>query len=213
MALSFGFDSKVVNSSIYNLAYCLPFLCAFYVMNAPENFELPFGFLVQGELASLFYIFAATFFYFLFIVFIALASHFSGLIEENKAWLFYVGLIFIISLIGIFKNEGQPKVSMYFTALSGIILLAYFFKKHNSSLSFAATSLMGAVACLLCFTSGVLWYFEHYIFIDAVKSALGLDSVKQESYKVGAVMLFSMGYVIYYGLFKLSETHQPAPNK
>ncbi len=213
MALSFGFDSKIVNSPIYNLAYYLPFLCAFYVMNAPQVFEMPFGIKAQGELASLIYIFSATFFYFIFVVFVAMASHLSELIEDNKAWLIYVVIIFIFSIVGILKNEGQLKVSIYFTVLSGIILFAYLFKKHNASLSHAATIFMGALACLICFTSGVLWFYEHYLFIDAVKSALGLDSIKPEYYKVGAVMLFSMGYVIYYGLFKLDEVYQPNPNK
>lgn len=213
MPLSFGFDSKIVNSPIYNLAYSLPFVCAFYVMNAPLVFEMPFGFELKGELASLFCILAATFYYLLFVVFVALSSHFSELIEDNKAWLIYAAIIFILSIYGIIENEGQPKISIYFTILSGIILLSCAFKKHNPSLSHAATSFMGALACLLCFTSGVLWYFDQYLFLDAVKSALGLEQIKPESYKVGAVMLFSMGYVIYYGVFKLNEIYSPTPNK
>lgn len=125
MALSFGFDSKIVNSPFYNLGYCLPFFCAFYVMNAPGAFLLPFGFEVGGELASLLHIVTATFFYFLFVLFAALASHFSEMIEQSKAWLIYVAIICFLSLYSIIFNASQPKVSIYFTILSAIILLSY----------------------------------------------------------------------------------------
>jgi hypothetical protein len=180
-------------------------------MNAPDAFLLPFDFEVGGELASLLHIVTATFFYFVFVLFAALASHFSEMIEQSKAWLIYVAIICFLSLYSIIFNASQPKVSIYFTILSAIILLSYVLKKHSSNVSHIATNFLGAIASLICFTSGVLWYFDYPIFQSAVAAAFGFEQLSQSSYKVGAVMLFSMGYVIYYGVFKLNEIYYLIP--
>jgi hypothetical protein len=214
MALSFGFDSKIVNSPFYNLCYSLPFVCAFYLMNIKPEIN-PFGdFLVTGDIALFFILIGAAFYYMAFVLFAALGSHISGFIEDSNWWLVYVVMIFILAWYSFFANESQPKVAIYFGLLSLIILATVLFKKHNSDVSHLVTVVFGSIASLVCFTSGVLWYFDFYIFQESVAAAFGLTSVKPESLKVGAAMLFSLGYVIYYGTFKLNEITEPhIPNK
>ena len=57
-------------------------------------------------------------------------------------------------------------MSIYFGVLSLLVLVSLSVNKHNRNFSLAATSLLGGLASIVCFTMGVLWYFEHYIFME-----------------------------------------------
>ena len=208
MPLGSKLDPKIVSSPIYNLSLSLPFVCAFYIINVGEVISLPFGYEASGETSHVLHILSASFYYAVFIMFAALASHMSALIEKNKFWLIYVIFIFVISLLALTNNQDQPKISIYFTVLASIVLITVALKKHHSHISHIATTFLGAIASLLCFTSGILWYFDFYLFQDSIAALFGLQIVKPISMKVGAAMLISMGYVIYYGIFKLNEDSQ-----
>ncbi len=206
MALSFGFDNKILSSSMYNLCYSLPFMCAFYVVNNQTIYSVPLFGELSVELSSLLNIFAVAFYYFIFVFYVVVSANLSQMVRANKLTLIPVAIIFIMMLYKIFQPEpNQPKIIFIFCLHAFLVLAAYPLKRGAVNISLATTLILGPVLSLICFTTGVLWYFETFLFSDYIASLMGLATIDPNSYKLGAVMLFSMGYVIFYGTYKLNE--------
>lgn len=213
MAFSLGFSEKVINNPIYNLGFALPFVCAFYLMNTNVIYSLPFiGFSIGRDLSALLSIAIVSFFYFLSIAYIVIASYFSEHLNENK-W-FWVFPIFVIAAsvrMLISADPEEPKIALLFGLHAVLVIFFHLISKENKEeISLATTQLLGAFLSITLFTSGILWYFGQPYFSGAVQSVLAVESVSKESRQVGGIMLFTLGYVCFYGVFKISELLAPS---
>jgi hypothetical protein len=167
------------------------------------------GFDLSADVSNVITIISVGVTYYLFVLFVALASHFSLLIEDNKGWLAIPILVLVMSGFSLASGEVVPRVPLYFSVLSALVLVAAFCGKHAADFSRVATSFLGAVIALVCASTGLLWFFGQPILEETVASAFGLSSVASDSVKLGGLMLIATGYVIFYGVFKINETEEP----
>lgn len=209
MPLSFGIASKIMERPEYNLGVALPFICAFYIANAEPLLTSVLGVEISADVSNVITIIAVGAYYYFFVLFAALASHFSLLIEVNKGWLAIPMLVLVMSGVSLASGDVVPRVPLYFAALSVLVLVAAFCGKHAAGFSCVATSFLGAIVALVCASTGLLWFFGQPILEETVASALGLVSVASASVKLGGLMLIATGYVIFYGVFKINETEEP----
>ncbi|KHA56559.1 hypothetical protein NM74_11105 [Aeromonas hydrophila] len=207
MLPSFGISKKIVENPFYNLGVALPFLCAFYLVNIDAPVIVPiFGYELGREVSSIFRIVMVGFLYFMVVVYCTMASHFSFFAADSRLYWMLPVFICISSVVLIFGDADQPKLGVVFGVHSGLIMLFHWVGNGNKErISLIVTQLLGAVLSVSCFTAGNLWYFGDYLFVEQVGAVLGIGIPTTESLKLGALMMFTLGYVIFYGVFQVSR--------
>ncbi len=204
MAISFGIPNEITGHPIYNLGLALPFVCAFYVLNANDPYVIPIvGYLPNQGITTVLNILGVTLHYVMSIIMFVLVGAFSKIVQESKGWLFLVAFFAVTSLYFLLTQEYIPRVGLLFGALSGVYLLLVSLKMENGALSLLLVVFTGGVLSLLSFVIGILWFDGHYLFTDAIAKIFGLPEIAKESLKIGAAMLITSGYVIYYAVFQI----------
>lgn len=204
---SFGISQKIVENPFYNLGVALPFLCAFYLVNIDTPVAIPIvGYGLSREISSILRIAMVGFFYYLAVVYCAMASHFSFFVAESRLYWALPIFICFASVKLIFGDADQPKLGVIFGIHAALIMFFHWIGDGDKErVSLVVTQLIGAVLSVSCFTAGVLWYFGDYLFIEQVGAVLGIGTPTAESLKLGALMMFTLGYVIFYGVFQVSR--------
>lgn len=206
MAVSFGIAKKIVDHPSYNFGLALPFVCAFYVLNANDPYVIPIvGFPLNHGISTVLNILGVALYYIMSLFMFILAGAISKVVQESKGWLILVGFFALTSLYSLLTQDHIPRVGLFFGALSVVYLLLSSLKMENGSLSLLLVVVTGGVLSLLSFVLGILWFDGHYIFMEAVAKILGVPTITPESLKIGAVALITSGYVIYYALFQTGE--------
>jgi len=206
MSVSFGIAKKIVDHPTYNLGLALPFVCAFYVLNAREPFVVPvFGLELGYGASSILNILGVAIYYAMSLFMFILAGAVSKAVEESKGWLILVGFFVLVSLYSLLTQDRIPRVGLLFGALSAAYLLLVWLKMESGSLSLLLVALTGGVLSLLSFVLGILWFDGHYLFTEVVAKIFGVDSITPESFKIGSIMLITSGYVIFYAVFQTGE--------
>lgn len=139
MAISFGIAKKIIDHPSYNLGLALPFVCAFYVLNANEPYIIPIIDFELGQgLGMVLNILGVAFYYIISLLMFLLGGGISKMVGESKGWLFFLlGFFFITSLYSFLTNENVPRVGLLFGVLSVLYLLLLFLKMEDGSLSAA----------------------------------------------------------------------------
>lgn len=206
MAVSFGIAKKIIDHPSYNFGLALPFVCAFYVLNANDPFVIPIiGVQLSHGISAVLKVLGVALYYFVSLLMFVLAGAVSKIVEESKGWLFLVAFFALASLYSLLTQEQIPRVGLLFGALSVAYLLLVSLKRENGSLSLLLVVLTGGVLSLLSFVLGILWFDGHYLFTEVIAKILGLPAITPESLKIGAAMLITSGYVIYYAVFQTEE--------
>lgn len=206
MAVSFGIAKKIIDHPSYNFGLALPFVCAFYVLNTNEPYVIPIiGFQLGHGISIVFNVLGVALYYFMSLLMFVLAGAVSRMVYESKGWLILVAFFALTSLYSSLTQEHIPRVGLLFGTLSVVYLLLVSLKMENGSLSLLLVTLTGGVLSLLSFMLGILWFDGHYLFTTTIALILGLPTITPESLKIGAAMLISSGYVIYYAVFQTGE--------
>jgi hypothetical protein len=203
--LSFGINQKIADSAYYNLGLALPFVCAFYIMNSPSNLIISVIDYELGSDASIFTkIVLIALLYYIIVFYIILASNLSYYMEQSRFYWVLPIAVMLLSMDLYFDSDSKPKVTLIFGVHAALVMLIHLIGDGtNKYISLGVTQILGAIFSLTFFTSGILWYFGNYVFMDAVIAAIGVNNVSEESVIIGGIMLFTMGYVLYYGVFKI----------
>jgi len=207
MLPSFGISQKIIENPNYNLGVALPFVCAFYLLNMDQGvvwswFEYEFGF----EVSSLLRIIFVGFMYYALVLYFALASHFSMFVKDSKACWFFPIIVCISGLNLIFGEQDEPKLGLILSIHAALIMLLHWLgDSSKENISLFVTQALGAIISLASFTAGVMWFFKEYIFIDEVSAVLGIEVINPRSLDVGWLMMFTTGYVVFYGVFQVSR--------
>lgn len=206
MAVSFGIAKKIIDHPSYNFGLALPFVCAFYVLNSNDPYVIPIiGFSLNHGITTVLNVLGVALYYVMSLFMFVLAGAVSKIVEESKGWLVLVAFFALTSLYSFLTQEHIPRVGLLFGALSAVYLLLASLKMESGSLSLLLVVLTGGVLSLLSFVLGILWFDGHYLFTEAIAKILGLPTIAPESLKIGAAMLITSGYVIYYAVFQTGE--------
>jgi hypothetical protein len=205
--LSLGVSQKITENPYYNLGAALPFLCAFYLMNKDQGIVIPWlDYELAREFSSILRIMMLAFFYYMIAVYFAIASHFSLVLQESKL---YWALPILICFGGfklLFSAADEPQLGLIFSVHAALIMLFHWLGDGKKEfVSLLVTQILGAVLSVTCFTLGVLWYLGDYLFMDQITSVLRIGQPTDQSLKLGAIMLFTFGYVVFYGIFQVSR--------
>jgi len=207
MLPSFGVSQKIIENPYYNLGVALPFVCAFYLLNMEQGvvwswFDYEFG----PEVSSLLRIMFVGFFYYAVVLYFAIASHFSLFVKDSKAYWILPIIVCISGLKLIFGAQDEPKIGLIFSAHAVLIMLFHWLGNGSKEyVSLIVTQVLGAIASIACFSAGVMWFYQEYIFVDEIGAVLGIDATDPKSLNVGSIMMFTLGYVIFYGVFQVSR--------
>jgi len=206
MAISFGIAKKIIDHPSYNFGLALPFVCAFYVLNVHDQITIPLlGLQLNTGISTVLNIFGVAIYYIMSLFMFVLAGAISKAVGESKGWLILVAFFALASLYSYLVQDHIPRVGVLFGALSVAYLLLVSLKMENGSLSLPLVALTGGALSLLSFVLGILWFDGHYLFTEAIATIFGLDTVASESLKIGAVMLITSGYVMFYAVFQTGE--------
>lgn len=207
MTLSFGLSKRVIENTLYNISVSLPFICAFYILNTTAIVTVPFTNIpIQYELARLVEIFEIVFVYYFFVFCFIWFGSISLIYGKSRLSATCAIILAASGIYSFFKQDHTPKVFVFYS----IVCLIYVFiikvcnsKESNGSL--LAIQMCGSVLSLLCFVTGLLWFENCLLFKDFISYIMGLQVINQESIKVGAVMLVTIGYVVLFSIFKGTE--------
>lgn len=206
MAVSFGLAKKIIDHPSYNLGLALPFICAFYVLNAHDEFTIPIiGLPLNPGISTALSIFGVAFYYVMSLFLFVLAGAISRAVHESKSWLILVAFFALVSIYSYFTQDHIPRVGLLFGALSVVYLVLASLKLDNGSLSLLLVYLTVGALSLLSFVLGILWFDGHYLFTEGIAKIFGFEVVAPESLKIGSIMLITSGYVMFYALFETSE--------
>lgn len=206
MAVSFGIAKKIIEHPSYNFGLALPFICAFYVLNTNDLYVIPIiGIQLGHGISVVLDVLGVALYYFISVLMFVLSGAVSKLVKESKGWLMLVAFFSLTSIYSLLTQEQIPRIGLVFGALSAVYLLLVSLKMENGDLSLLLVVISGGVLSLLSFTLGILWFDGHYLFTEVIATILGLPAIKPESLKIGAAMLVTSGYVIYYAVFQTGE--------
>lgn len=204
MAVSFGIAKKIVEHPSYNLGLALPFVAAFYLLNDTNPLVLPLLGITLGEQLSMaLKILGVALYYMAFLFMFVIAGTFSNIKGDSKLHLLFPVFVLAISVYAYFALANNPRYSLVF----GFISLAYlvFLKFEEGTLSLMLVGLAGILLSLFSFVTGILWFFDHYVFLPAITSLFGFPSISSEAMKLGWPMFVTLGYVLFYAVFETSE--------
>lgn len=207
MVPSFGIAKVVADHPAYNLGIALPFICAFYLLNSPEPVAVLFGYKLGTNFSAFVKILSVTLYYAIAIVMLLMAAAASKAVVESRAWLIMVIVWVVASVFGYFTQDEMPIVGLFFGALSLIYLLLVACKMENGALSLALVNIAAVILSVTSFTTGILWFNEQYLFKDAVALVFGFSQLSPESLKVGAFMLVTSGYSMFYAVFETGKVY------
>jgi hypothetical protein len=204
MAISFGLAKKIIEHPSYNLGLALPFVAAFYILNDTKPIVMPLvGFELGEQLSMALKILGVAFYYVAFLFMFVLAGSFSKIKGDSKLHMFFPIFLLAVSVYAYFSLAENPKYSLLFGVLSlAYLLLAKF---EDGALSLTLVGLTGALMSLFCFVTGVLWFFDHFVFMSAITSLFGFVAISSEAMKLGWPMFVTLGYVLFYAVFQTSE--------
>lgn len=201
MAVSFGLAKRIIEHPSYNLGLALPFIAAFYLLNAPEQLKIPLLDLPLGDQISMgVKIINVAFHYIIFLFFIVLAAGLSQLTSNSKLYLAYPACVLAMSVFALFGDDGTPWIVLLFGALSLVFILLQKMEQGQLSLFLVCGAMI--LLSLLSFVAGVLWFYEHYVFEQAIASLFGFSTLIPGSRKLGWPMLITVGYVLFYAVFE-----------
>lgn len=204
MAISFGIAKKIIEHPSYNLGLALPFVAAFYLLNDTKPVVLPLvGFQFGEQISIALKILGVALYYVAFLFMFVLAGSFSKIKGDSKLHLFFPVFVIVVSVYAYFALAENPKYSLLFGCLSlAYLLLAKF---EEGALSLMLVGLTGTVLSLFSFVTGVLWFFDHFVFMPAITSLFGFSVISPEAIKLGWPMFVTVGYVLFYAVFQTSE--------
>lgn len=204
MAVSFGLAKKIIEHPSYNLGLALPFVAAFYLLNDTKPVVLSLlGFELGEQLSMALKILGVTLYYVSFLFMFVLAGSFSKIKGDSRLHLFFPVFVLVASVYAYFALAENPKYSLLFGFLSlAYLLLA---KLEDGALSLMLVGLTGTLLSLFSFVTGVLWFFDHFVFMPAIISLFGFSSISPEAMKLGWPMFVTLGYVLFYAVFQTSE--------
>ena len=208
MAISLGLPQKIVQHPIYNLGIALPFVCTFYLLNSNENLTI-LGINLGKNLSIFLKVAIISFHYVMFVVFLIFFAALST-IDEISSYpfsfaKFFSWFLLIVCILSLIFQKSRPNIFYFFGILSTIHLILLYLVPNATNLSLFATLIGGSFFSILCFVTGIMWLSQHPIFIDIVANNFGFSKISKESVKIGAIMLITSGYVIFYAMFKTTE--------
>lgn len=204
MAVSFGIAKIISDHPSYNYGLALPFVIAFYLLNATEDYTIPlFEVSIGAEASALIKMIGIIGYYFSFILFLLLSSALSALVKNSKLHLGWPIFIAIGSLLTLIFQDGNPLFGLIFGVSALIYLITVKFDAGNLSL-LLIQGIFGLFS-IFCFVSGILWLNGDLAFSNVIASLFGFEKISDNSFKIGAFMLITLGYSIFYSVFKASE--------
>lgn len=202
MGVSAGLARQIIEHPIYNFGLALPFVAAFYLLNTSEVYTIPFfGGAIGAELSAIVRIIGVSSYYAAFMLFFVFFGGLSLLERyESSAWRWLPLSILAMSIIAVMSSDKDPLFGWFFGIFSGLFWV--FRRSDDGHLSVILVMCIGGCVSLFSIVMSVLWFYEEYIFADAIARLFGFQCLTPKSLKVGAPMLATVAYSVYYAVFK-----------